>query len=611
MVKIRLTVGNLLAVLFISAAVYLWSLGWTNGMQYHSPAQYGYLGQMILSISHVNLVEAGQYNLPWSGETWLINMVVNPQDAESIIAKMGYLQDTIPKEEISSGNKQAKYDLQVKIQPVTQQCIYGPDSTTMTSYVPVYVQYKEFDLGSATFSCNHASDWKTAVVEPYVNNVLKPNYDDVAYYCAYACGQDGITSKHAYVSCIFALFKDKPGVTGQAQLTLKSLYVKDRISVTAGYKTATGDATDKIDISSENPSTVLYYGSEPVGKVDLVGYLKAKDFCPEGANYHLINTGQGWKVIPNDTYNLLMGYIRPIELGSVSLASCSNIQSLDDYQKCRQAMQDYAQRADQVIQSINGIAPSIDGKPATRPSATEYSASYYFAVTPDNPVVYGEYRMYLKADWVGILVSMARPTIQSVVPNAISLTGPESKPVTVTVRNDGDQGGVIVQVTCSNNFLVDGKSTSSRTATMNKGDTRSFIFNVSYGGDGTKKAAGTCTVVAKSGANPNVTSQSTFTVTFTPKGAYPPNTTVCVTTTSYARTDSAGIIVPGTEKPCPENTYCVDTPSGAKCEAHTVIPTNGGNENNQSTSPLSNPWVLVGGIAAALVLITLIIAVAV
>jgi len=602
----QITFGTLLTIVFLSAAVYLWSLDLTDGMERHSPAEYGMLGQMIVSVSRVNLVEAGNYNLPWSGDTWLINLVVNPADAESVIARMGYFEDTIPGEEISADQKQAKYDLKIKFTPVAQECIYGPDMSTFDTRVPVRVQYKEFDLGTATLSCNHANDWQTAIVEPYKQQLLK-TYDDVAWYCVYTCGADGLATKHAYLSCLFALFKEDPGVTGMAQMTLKSLYVKDRVSVTAGYKTATGETKDTIDVSSDNPTTVLYYGSQPVGKVDLVGYLKAKDYCPEGANYRLFSAGSGWKVVPEETWDNLMAYVRPLDIGAPNIPDCSNINDWSDYDRCRSAMQDYSNRANSLINAINNSAPTIDGKAATKPSAIEYSAAYYFAIKPDTPVVYSQYRMYLKADWVGILVSMAQPSVQSVSPTSLTLTGPETKQVSVVVRNDGDEGGVIVKVICSNNFLVDGKSESVRTATLQRGETRTFIYNISYGGDGRMAASTTCTVTAQASANPNISSRATFTALFKPKGIYPPNTTVCITNTTYARTDDAGNIVPGTERTCPEGTYCVDTSGAAKCEQQNVLPPDTG---GTTTAPSTSDLRLIAAIVGGIVVLVLVLAVA-
>ncbi len=563
--RAEIPLGAIMVVLLLSSALYLWTKDVVSFP--YSLDDVGMIGQMVLSVSKVDLIEAGQYNLPWSGKTWLITLVVNPQEAESLIAKMGYMEDTVPKEQIASDNMQAKYDLKIRITPVKQECIYGPDFSTYRRLVPVRVYHKQWDLGSGLL-CPHADDWKTAIVEQYKKDLLDMGYDDVAYDCTYYCS--GVP-KHAWLVCDFIAEKMGNNI-GEAKLTLKSLYVKDRIKVSAGYKTATGEATDKIDVSSSNPTALLMYGSQVVGKVDLVGYLKASSFCPEGSNYYVFNNGQGWKVVPENDYTRLINMIQPLEQGNLQLNECLYIHSYDDFYKCAQAYKRYADTVNNFLSSINNRTPVISGKVASRPTASEYSASYFFAIEPDDPVVYSMYRMYLKADWVGILVSAAKPDITSVSPTSITLTGPESKTVSVTVKNTGDEGGVIVKVVCSNDFLVDGKSSTSKSDTIPAGGTKTFYFNISYGGSGRSGASSTCTVEAVSSANPTIKDTATFSVIFKPKGVYPPNTTVCITSTSYAKTDQNGNIIPGTEKKCAEGSYCVQTEYGAKCEKEEITP---------------------------------------
>lgn len=595
--KAEIPLGALMIVLLLSTTLYIWTKDVVS-FEY-TMKDVSMLGQMILSVSKVDLIEANQYNLPWSGKTWLITLVVNPQEAESILAKIGYLEDTVPKEEIASNNLQAKYDLKIRITPVVQECIYGPDFSTYRRLVPVRVYTKQWDLGSGLL-CPHANDWKDVYAEQYKKELLGMGYDDVAYDCIYYCS--GVP-KHAWLVCDFIAEKAGDNI-GEAKLTLKSLYVKDRISVTAGYKTATGEATDKIDISSSNPTALLMYGTQVVGKVDLVGYLKASTFCPEGSNYFVFNNGQGWKIVPENDYIRLINLIQPLERGNLQLSECEYINSYDDFYRCAQAYKRYADTVNSLLDSINNRPPTISGKPASRPSASEYSASYFFAIKPDDPVVYSMYRMYLKADWVGILVSAAKPEITSVSPTSITLTGPESKTVSVTVRNVGDEGGVIVKVICSNDFLVDGKSSTSKADTIPAGGSRTFYFNVSYGGSGRTSASSTCTVEAVSSANPTIKDTATFTVVFKPIGVYPPNTTVCITSTSYAKTDQNGNIIPGTEKKCPEGSYCVQTEAGARCEKEEITPPTQP-QKEQSKSPIS---LLIAAAIGIAIIIAFIIA---
>ena len=563
--KGRITVGLVIAILLISTALYLWT---KDAVSFpYTIHDVKMLGQMILSVSKVNLVEAGNYNLPWSGKTWLVTLVVNPQEAESVIAKLGYLEDTVPKEEIASNGAQAQYDLKIRIVPKTQQCIYGPDFSTMMTWAPVRAFYKEWDLGSG-LTCPHADDYGN-YAKQYKQELENSGYSGVGYSCTYYCG--GVP-KHAYLTCDFIATKSGSNV-GIAKLTLKSLYVEDRLSVTAGYKTAEGETRDTIKLGSSNPSAILTYGTTPVGKVDLVGYLKASDFCPEGANYYLYNAGNGWKVIPETTYEKFQYLVEPLLNGKLNLPECTNIGSYDDFYKCKKAMEEYVDNINNYINVFNDSTPVISGKTASRPSAEEYSASYFFAIQPDNPVVYSMYRMYLKASWIGILVSMAKPTITNVSPKTITLTGPESKSISITVKNNGDEGGIILKVICSNDFLVDGKSTSTRADTLPKGGYRTYTFNISYGGSGRKPASTTCTAEVQSSSNPLIKSSSTFSVVFKPKGVYPPNTTVCTTSKTYAKTDNYGNIIPGTEKTCGEGTYCEQTDSGAVCKEEQITPT--------------------------------------
>lgn len=609
---LQVAVGTILTILFLSAAVYLWSVDMWNYVPKSSPADFGMIGQLILSISKVDIIDASQANLPWSGETWLINLVVTPQEAESIVAKLesqGYIEDTIPKEQIASNGKQAMYDIRIRITPVVQQCIYGPDPTTMKSKVPVKALYKDFDLGSGV-TCPHSGDWKS-IVDQYASDLLGV-YDAYTYVCKYYCGPG--LPKHAYVVCSFVLYKDDPGRTGIAGMSLESLYVKDKITVTAGPKSASGTAEDTAEInerygtiSSENPSTILYYGSTPVGKVDLAGFLMSGQFCPDAGHYYIANLGDGWKVVPDTLWSDLEKRIDPIEVGQMPVASCTYIDSWSSFDRCKSDLKSYVDSINASISSINTTPQKIKGLPVTRPAAEEYSASTYFAVEPEIPVAYAQYRMYLKASWVGILISTAKPQIDNIYPTSISLTGPESKDLRVTVRNVGDEGGIIVQVSCSGDFLVDGKSESSRTVTLQPQETRDFTFSISYGGVGTSKASGTCMVVAKSSANPNISTLQSVTVVFTPKGIYPPNTTVCISSTAYAKTDSYGNIVPGTEKSCPQGAYCEDTPSGAKCTEEITPPT--GDEVPIPPTGGGGINLLLVGLVAAAIVIALIIAI--
>jgi len=595
-------VGTILTILFLSAALYISSIGMWQSLPKHSPAEYGVLGQMILSVSKVNLIDASGSNLPWSGETWLINLVVNPQDAESIIARTGYLSDTIPKEELSSNGKQAQYDLRIKFVPQLQQCIYGPDMTTMDYRAPSKVIYKTFDLGTG-ISCPHASDW-AQFPENYKNDLLN-YYDDVAYACAYYCGP-GIP-KHAYVACDFLTFKRDPGRTGVGKLTLQSLYVKDKIEVSAGQKTASGTTEDKISTGSGNPTALLRYGSSIVGKVDLVGYLSAGTFCPEGSNYYLFNNGSGWKIVPSTMYSNLYSIIRPLDLGQMPASECLHMSSWYDFDACKNKLKQIADMANNYISYINSSSPTIDGKTATRPSAADYSADYYFAIEPDRSVVYSQYRMYLKASWVGILVSSAKPEITSISPTSLSFTGPETKTLSVTVTNKGDRGGIIAKVRCDNGFEVDGMPESTRTTTLDKGDTTTFTYSISYGGDGTSKASGVCTVTVQSSADPRISQSRTISVIFTPKGEYPPNTTVCISRTTYARTDKYGNIIPGSQKQCGEGTYCDDSRGYATCEKEITPPTSGGQSPSEQQSTPSTGTIILAVVAVAMI-ITLIVA---
>ena len=607
MEKVQVSSGAIITILFLAGAVYLYSLPMLKAAinANESPAQYGMLGQMILSISQVNVIDASNAGLPWAGKTWLITLTTNPQDAESIIAKTGYLEDTIPKEQIASNGMQAQYDLKIKFTPVTQQCIYGPDITTWDHHVPVKVLYKDWDLGSG-LTCPHSGDWQQSYVEPYKQQLLD-TYDDVAYGCTYFCGSG--VPKHAYLVCYFTVYKQSPSI-GISKMTLKSLYTQDRIDVTAGYKTASGTTTDSITTGSENPTALLKYGSEVVGKVDFVGYLQAKDFCPEGSNYYLFNNGQGWKIVPETLYDQYQNIFSKLDYGQMPAPACDNPQSWDAFNNCKTELSNYIARANDVLNTLNSQQPIIDGKQATKPADIKYSADNYFAIKPDAPVAYGMYRMYLKASWVGILISTAKPQITSITPTSITLTGPESKQVSVLVKNVGDEGGIITKVSCTNGFKVDGLDQSSRSATFEPNESKSFTFTITYGGSGTSPASATCTVVAQSSASPNIKATGTFTVQFKPKGVYPPNTTVCISSTAYARTDASGNIVPGTEHSCPQNSYCEDTPNGAQCKEQIQPPTNGGSTSNTTGEAVLSPMTLVAIIGGIIVLIILILAVA-
>lgn len=600
---IQITVGSLLAVLFLATAVYLWSADVWNYVPKTSPADYGMIGQMILSLDKVDLVDGSQAGLPWAGDTWLIWLSVNPQDAESIIAKLGYLEDTIPKEELAADGKQAQYDVKIRVQPITQQCIYGPDMSSMVNYAPLMAKYEEFDAGTGIGYCPHKDDWWQVFVEPRLNE-LRSQYGDASAVCARVT-DGGFPVCHAYVFCLFGVSAYDPGRVGYANLSLKSLYTKDKVTISAGYKSASTEISNEEYVGTADVSKVLYYGSEPIGKIDFSGYLQAPNFCPS-PNYIVFSNGSGWRLIPETMWSRFYSMWSSLESGTLSIDPCLGAGSSSLISQCRDYLKSQADIINNYINSFNGLQPEIDGKEAVQPEPVEYSSSYFFAIEPDKPVAYSTYRIYLKASWVGILVSAAKPQIQSVYPQSVSITGPETQSVSVTVANVGDVGGISVKVYCNNNFLVDGKSESSRSETFNKGDVKSFSFTVSYGGSANQDAAGTCNVEAISTADPNIKDTATFTVRFTPKGIYPPNTTVCISRTAYARTDDHGMIIPGTERTCPENTYCEDTDNGAQCveEAQVQPPTI---TDTTSTQGTSINWILAGIIAAAVV-ITLLIA---
>ncbi|HID09282.1 TPA: hypothetical protein EYP13_03565 [Candidatus Micrarchaeota archaeon] len=598
---IQLTLKSLLTVLFLAAAVYLWSIDMWNYVPKTTPADYGMIGQMILSLDKVDLIDGSQAGLPWSGETWLVWLSVNPQEAESVVARLGYLEDVIPKEELADDGKQAQYDVKIRVKPIKQQCIYGPDESTMVYSAPLKVLYKEFDAGAGVV-CPHANDWWEVFVEPELER-LRSLYGDASAVCARVT-DGGIPICRAYVMCVFGVSTVDPGRVGYAKLSLKSIYTRDKVTVSAGAKSASAEVSDEGYIGSVDVSKVLYYGSRPIGRIEFTGYLQAPRFCPT-PNHVVFNNGQGWKLIPETQWEQFYTTWRQLDTGTLSMGACSGV-GTGVIASCRDYLQAIADMLNGHLDSFNRTSPWIGNKPAARPDSPNYAAAYFFAVTPDRPVVYSTYRMYLKASWVGILVSTARPHITSVTPRTVTITGPETKNVTVVVENRGDEGGISVKVRCSNNFLVDGQQESSRSDTLAKGATRSFTYSISYGGSGDREASGTCTVTAVSTANPNIRDTATFTVQFTPKGVYPPNTTVCISRTTYARTDSHGNLIPGTEQRCPEDHYCEDTPSGAKCVKEVTPEPDRGSTPGQQSGETN--WVLVGIIAAALV-ITLLIAI--
>lgn len=601
---IKVNVGSLLTVLFLAAAVYLWSVDMWNYVPKTSPADYGMIGQMILSLDKVDLVDGSSAGLPWSGETWLVWLSANPQEAESIIARLGYLEDTIPRERLAADGKQAQYDVKIRVQPMTQQCIYGPDPGSMIQYAPLKALYEEFDAGAGLGYCPHANDWWEKFVEPRLEE-LRNQYGDASAVCARVT-DGGLPVCHTYVFCIFGVSTYDPGRTGYANLSLKSIYTKDKITISAGFKSASAEVSDDEYVGSARVSKVLYYGGEPIGKIDFSGYLQAPSVCPT-PNHIVFNNGRGWKVIPETMWDRFYSMWSKLESGTLSMDRCMGLGSPSLVSNCREYLQSVADMINNYINSFNELPPEIGGKRAVRPEPVKYSAAYFFAVEPDRPVVYSTYRMYLKASWVGILVSTAKPQIHSVSPRSVSLVGPETKAVTVTVANTGDEGGISVSVRCSNNFLVDGKTESSRSGTFGKGQTKSFTFTISYGGSGTRGAAGTCVVEAVSTANPNIKDTANFTVKFTPKGVYPPNTTVCISRTAYARTDEHGNIIPGTEKLCPEGHYCRDTPSGAECVKESEVPVDRDREDRDEGESDTLMWIVAGVIATAIV-ITLLVA---
>jgi len=283
-------------------------------------------------------------------------------------------------------------------------------------------------------------------------------------------------------------------------------------------------------------------------------------------------------------------------------AECQYIQDWDAWNTCVSKIKANVNKINSIINSIrNWASNEIDGRPVEDPVPAEYRTGWYVAITPKKPVVFPRYRMYLKADWVGILTKVISIEL-SVSPSAIAIVGPETKTLTVTVRNTSDfEGGATVEVECTGGFIVEGRTKYSTGFTLDKGESKAISLDIGYGGGGTEPATGRCTVTAYPTADPSKKVTKVVSLKFTPKGEWPPNATVCIDSKTMAKTDEYGNLIPGTEKKCPEGYVCKQEGNTAKCEKE-LAPVEKKKEEEQP-SPIN---AMLAGILAILAILGLL-----
>lgn len=591
----------ILAVFLLSLITYMATSNLLENPDFYREANK--FAQMILSIDKVDLFEATGATLPWSGPTYLIYLAVNTREAEDIIARFGELTQTIDKEDLAVKDTIPKYDVVIKVRPVKQQCIYGADPSTrdycIISYATVEEKDAYYDLSMTESELHNklVEFCKYEVPSKYASQGVLAGWQGQSY-----CQKEGWPFPDKY-HCRFvclAVFKKCDTQIGSAKLTTVATYTKDNVTVVAGPKSATGTLEASVGTGK---STVLYYGNEPVGKIDYVGSLFSGYYCPEGASYYIVNYGTGTKVIPETVYD---GAISDIQSAvNEDVPECSNITSWDAYNICVEAMKKRLEEINDKIWLIrNWSNNKIAGKKVEDPIPQDYRSDWYVAITPDKPIVYPTYRLYLKASWVGILTKVINVQITKIEPSAVNIVGPETKKVAIHLKNYSSvEGGVTVEVKCTNNFRVNGQDEYSTGFTLNSNEEKVLNVAISYAGGGREKASGTCTVTAYPTANPLNKVSKTFYVSFTPKGIYPPNAVVCIDAYTKARTDEYGNVIPGTEERCPEGYKCVEkVPGQATCEKELGPVGHGGEAGGEELLSGSSKYII-----PALVVIGIII----
>jgi len=555
---------TLLGIFVISLITYMATSNLLETPDFYQEANK--FAQMIISVDQVELFEATGATLPWSGKTYLIYLAVNTREAEDIIARFGELTQTIDKEDLEVDNTTPKYDVVIKVRPVKQQCIYGADPSTRDYCIVTFATVDEKEM---YFDSRPSQSEQYQELVNFCSNELPSKYASqgvLAGWQGYSfCAAEGwpFTKWRCRFVCLGA-FKKCDRAVGSAKLTLVATYTQDKVTVKAGPKSATGTLETKVGTGK---SAVLYYGSEPVGKIDYVGSLLSGYYCPEGASYYIVNYGTGTKIIPETTYQALLDDIYSAVNDPV--LECTDITSWDTYNACVSAMRAREATIRNKLQRITQWSSNyIAGRAVEDPIPQDYRSDWYVAITPDKPIVYPTYRLYLKASWVGILTRVVNVQIVKIEPSVVKIVGPETKTVSVRLKNYSPvEGGVTVEFRCTNNFRVNGQSMYSTGFTMNPNEERVLTVDISYAGGGTEKASGTCTVVAYPTANPANRVSKTFYVSFTPRGIYPPNAVVCIDAYTRARTDQYGNIIPGTQERCPEGYKCVEkVPGQATCE---------------------------------------------